>query len=92
MSQICPANGGMKTKPPPPALASDRLSSTCDRQSPPYFPQSDTSVRQHMSLVNDSGVQARPPYRPLTSGNDAVGIEDSFRLVNFFFYMRLFFC
>lgn len=43
-----------------------------------------------MSSVNDSRVQARPSYGTLASGNDAVGTEDSFRLVNICCYMRHF--
>ena len=88
MYQIGPANGGKKTRPPPPPPSSDPLSSTCDRQFPQYFPQSDTvtSVRQHMSPANDSGGQARPSYSALTSGNDTVGTEESFRLVNIYCY------
>lgn len=91
MYQIGPANGGKTTRPPPPPLVSDPLSSTCQRQFPPCFSQSDTSVRQHMSPANGSGVQARPSCRTLASGNDGVGTEGSFRLVNNYFYMRHFF-
>ena len=62
---------------------------------PPYFPQSDTSVWQHVAPgpANDSGEQleARPSYRTLTSGSGAVGIEESFRLVNVYCYMTHFF-
>jgi hypothetical protein len=88
MYQIGPANGYKKTRPPPPPPGA----SASDRHSPPYLPQSETSVRQHMSPPNDSGGQARPSYRTLASEsvNDAVGTEESFRLVNIYCYIRHF--
>jgi hypothetical protein len=87
MYQIDPANAVKKTRPLPPAPYP--RSSTCDRQFPPYFPQSDTPVRQHMSpAANDFGGQAHPSYRTPTTtrSNDASadGIEESFRIVNIY--------
>ena len=92
MYEIGPANGGKITRLPSQALPHPLSnSSTCDRQSTLSFPQSDTSVRQHMFPANDSGGKARPSSGTLTSSNDAAGIEDSFRLVNIYCHMRHFF-
>ena len=87
MSQpVPPGNGDKKIIPPPPPPGPDPLFSRCSARSSTHLPQRDTFIGQHVSPNNSRG-QAQPSYRALTSSNNAVATEDSFQMVNIYFYL-----